>query len=402
MPGLDAEVIIVGGGLVGASLAGLLGQQGIECIILAADDRSQPLGPIPDPRTLALTQASRQILQSLNVWPRLPGERIGRFRHMHVWDENGKGEIHFDCEDLCAACLGYIVEQEVLQTTLNQILEFIPAVTCRTGAKPVAIHSHDDAVTVELADGQLRAQLLVAADGAHSGTRELAGIGHAVHDYQQTAIACIVKTELPHDDTARQRFLRSGPLAFLPMADPYQCGTVWSTDPDHADQLLTMDAGQFELTLKSAFANTLGAIITSGQRAGFSLQRAQAKRYCKERIVLAGDAAHSVHPLAGQGANLGLLDAACLAEVLLQARKKNRDLGKMRVLRRYERWRKGENRFMMLVFEGFKYLFENQMTPVPLLRNMGLNLVDQNTYIKHFIMRRAMGLTGDLPAVARA
>ena len=402
MPVLDAEVIIAGGGLVGATLAGLLGQQGVDCIVLVVGDRSRPPGSLPDPRTLALTQASRQILQTLNVWPRLPRERIGRFRRMHVWDENGKGEIRFDCEDLCEACLGYIVEQEVLQATLNQILEFIPAVTCRIGVKPVAIHSRDDAVTIELPDGQVRAKLLVAADGAHSGTRELAGIGHAVHDYQQTAIACIVKTELPHNDTARQRFLRTGPLAFLPMADPQQCGIVWSTDPGHADQLLTMAAGQFEHTLKTAFADTLGAVVVSGQRAGFSLQRAQAESYCKERIVLAGDAAHSVHPLAGQGANLGLLDAACLAEVLLQARKKNRDLGKMRVLRHYERWRKGENRFMMLMFESFKYLFEYQKTPVPLLRNMGMNFVDQNMYLKHFIMRRAMGLTGDLPAAARA
>ena len=320
---------------------------------------------------------------------------------MHVWDENGKGEIHFDCADLCAACLGYIVEQDVIQATLNQILEFIPAVTCRAGDQPVAIYHRDDAVIVELPDRQVSAKLLVAADGAHSGIRELAGIGHAVHDYQQTAVACIVQTELPHDYIARQRFLRTGPLAFLPMADPHQCGVVWSTAPDHADQLLTMAAGEFEHTLKIAFADTLGAVITSSRRAGFVLQRAQAEHYCKERIVLAGDAAHSVHPLAGQGANLGLLDAACLAEVLLQARKSGQDLGKMRVLRRYERWRKGENRLMMMMFEGFKYLFENQSTPLPLLRNLGLNFVDQNTYLKKFIMRRAMGLTGDLPAMAR-
>ena len=401
MPVLDAEVIIAGGGLVGATLAGLLGQQGVDCMVLDAGSHGQQ-SSLPDPRALALTLASRRILESLNVWPRLPPERIGHFRRMQVWDENGKGEIRFDCEDLCEACLGYIIEQEILQGVLRQILEFIPSVTCRFGVKPIAIHNRADAVTVELADGRIRAQLLVAADGAHSGIRELAGIGHAVHDYRQTAVACIVNTELPHDDTAWQRFLRTGPLAFLPMADPHQCGIVWSTDPDHADQLLTMEAGQFEQALKVASADTLGAILTSGQRVGFSLQRAQAENYCKERIVLAGDAAHSVHPLAGQGANLGILDAACLAEVLLQARKINHDLGKMRVLRRYERWRKGENRFMMLVFEGFKYLFENQMTPVPLLRDTGLNFVDRNIYLKHFIMRRAMGLTGDLPSAARA
>lgn len=399
----DAEVIIVGGGLIGATLAGLLGQQGVSCIVLQAGARGPaPAEPVIDPRTLAITPASMRILRRLNVWERLPSEAIGLIRRMHVWDENGNGEIRFDCEELCEPCLGYIVEQGVLQKGVHQVLEFITPVTVTAGEQPVAVHWRSDAVILELPGRKFSAKLLVAADGAHSSARELAGIGHGVHDYRQTAVTCIAKTALLHSATARQRFLSTGPLAFLPLADPHRCGVVWSTGPEHAEHLLTMDAEQFRQTLKIAFAGTLGEILECGGRVGYTLQRAQAECYCKERIVLAGDAAHSVHPLAGQGANLGLLDAACLAEVLLDARKKGRDLGKMRVLRRYERWRKGENHLMMMVFEGFKYLFENQSSPVPLLRNMGLNFVDQNSYLKHLIMRRAMGLAGDLPETARA
>ena len=400
---LDAEVIIVGGGPVGATLAGLLGQQGIDCIVIEAG-RREPAQPddIPDPRALALTLSSRNILASFNAWNRLPPDRLGCFRRMHVWDENGKGEIRFDCEELCESSLGYIVEQPVLQDTLFKVLEFIPRVSFCIGEKPSQIDWGSNTVTVRLNERQLRARLLVAADGVHSGTREFAGIGYTVHDYQQTAIACVVNTELPHGETARQRFMREGPLAFLPLADPHQCGIVWSTEPDYADQLLAMDADQFNRTLWTAFAGRLGEIQSSGKRVGFPLQRAQAESYCKDRIALVGDAAHCVHPLAGQGVNLGLLDAASLAQVLLEAKKKDRDIGIMRGLRRYERWRKGENRLMMMIFEGFKYLFENQTVPVPLIRNMGLNMVDRNLTIKHMIMRRAMGLEGDLPLAARA
>jgi len=403
MAGFDTEVVIVGAGPVGATLAGMLGHQGIDCIVIEAGepDQASP-GSIPDPRALALTRSSKQILKGFNAWKRLPQDRLGYFRRMHVWDENGKGEIRFDCEELCESSLGYIVEQPVLQDTLFRVLEFIPAVSIYTGDKPREIRLDNDAITVRLNEGQLRGKLLVAADGIHSATRELADIGYIMHDYQQTAIACVVRTELPHNQTARQRFLSSGPLAFLPMADPHQCGIVWSTSPDYADQLLAMDSEQFNHTLRKAFENVLGEILESGKRVGFPLQRAQAECYCKERIALVGDAAHSVHPLAGQGVNLGLLDAASLTQVLQEARKKNRDLGIMRGLRRYERWRKGENHLMMMVFEGFKYLFESQAVPVPLIRNMGLNIVDRNSLVKHFIMRRAMGLEGDLPLAARA
>lgn len=403
MPAWDSEVIIIGGGIAGNTIAGLLGSKGIECIIIeAGKGEGSRIDERVDPRALAITIASRQILQGFDLWRRIPEARIGRFRRMQVWDENGSGDISFDSADLSQPLLGYIIEQSILQQTLVNVLNYIPAVKVLTESTPEALSWDDAGVTVQL-NGQrrLRARLVVAADGVHSRTRELGGIAYHTHDYRQTALACVVKTALPHGDVARQRFLKDGPLAFLPMFAEDQCGIVWSTSPAHAQQLLEMAANEFNGSLGKAFAHKVGEIVESGPRGSFPLRRAQAERYCKERLVLIGDAAHCVHPLAGQGANLGLLDAASLAQVLLDAKERGKDFARLPTLRRYERWRKGENRMMMMVLEGFKYLFENQTGPIPLLRNAGLDLFDTVTPLKHWIMRRAMGLEGDLPAVAR-
>ncbi|MFQ5659056.1 MAG: UbiH/UbiF/VisC/COQ6 family ubiquinone biosynthesis hydroxylase [Gammaproteobacteria bacterium] len=402
MPEIETEVVIIGAGPVGACLAALLGSQGVNCVVIdAREENTQGRDGQADPRVLALTHASRRILQSFDLWRQLPQQRIGRFRCMHVWDENGKGEIRFDSADLCKQTLGYIVEQSQLQHHLDRILEYLPCVSVFRGASPKGLVWGKEWLTVTLDNQSFNARVVVAADGIHSWTRRFADIGYRLHDYKQQAVACTVTTALPHEQVARQRFLTNGPLAFLPLADSNRCGIVWSTSTHHARQLLDLDKENFNRVLQSSFANTLGEIIESGPRSCFPLQRAQAEHYCKERLVLAGDAAHSIHPLAGQGANLGLLDAASLGQVLLEARSRQKDIGNMRVLRRYERWRKGENRFMMVLCEGLKTLFETQTTPLPLLRNTGLDLVNSSSPVKHFIMRHAMGLAGDLPAIAR-
>jgi 2-octaprenylphenol hydroxylase len=185
------------------------------------------------------------------------------------------------------------------------------------------------------------------------------------------------------------------------MADPHQCGIVWSTTPDHAKSLIKMDEDSFHKALAEAFTHTLGNIVSSGPRACFPLQHSQSEHYCQPRLALIGDAAHTVHPLAGQGANMGLLDAATLAEVLIEARNKHKDIGAYPVLRRYERWRKGENFLMIKVLQGLKYLFESQLVSVRHLRNIGLDVTDMLTPVKYSIMRHAMGLSGDLPVFAR-
>jgi 2-octaprenylphenol hydroxylase len=404
MSKLTADVIIVGGGLAGNTLAGLLAANSLDCIVIEAGGRFDQSESYPkDPRALAITHASQNILASIGAWQGLPKERVGCFSGMRVWDENGNGEVEFDSADLCQPSLGHIVEQSVLQGALEQITNSMPGIRFYHNTRLDDVQWHSDHVTVTLNNKEkLTASLLIGADGAHSVSRELAGIACKIHDYQQQAVACLVKTALPHGNIARQRFLTDGPLAFLPMHDKQQCGIVWSTSPEHAEELVTMDEKSFNRSVQEAFDHTLGEILQSEYRSSFCLRRAEAEHYGRDRFVLIGDAAHSIHPLAGQGANLGFLDAASLAQLILEAKNRNRNIAGQRVLRAYERWRKGENRKMMMIMEGFKYVFENQNSPLPMLRNRALDFANSCIPLKHSIMRHAMGLSGDLPLLAKS
>jgi len=399
----DADVIICGAGPVGSVLAGLLAAGDVRCLLL--DTRPARSGPAPgdaDPRALALTPASRAILDSFDLWRRIPPAGIGRFERMEVWDEGGQGRIAFDCADLCAPVLGYIVRQPELQRALDERLAALPGVAVLRGREPAGLDWHGDRAVLRLTDGGvLAARLIVAADGNKSPLRVMAGIEFPVREYGQDAVACLVRTERPHGNVARQRFLRGGPLAFLPLADPHRCGIVWSTTPEHARVLRDMDEEKFHEALGSAFENILGRVLESGPRKSFPLAAANAERYVRGRLALAGDAAHCVHPLAGQGANLGLLDAAALAELVVDAHAHGRDPGAPRVLRAYERWRRSENALMGFALDALQKLFAPGDGLLPGLRNLGLDLVDRSGALKHALMRRAMGIAGDVPALVR-
>lgn len=398
----DTELLITGGGLIGGAMALLAASAGIDCILVERNTPSAQGARGKDARVLALTLASRAILTRTLVWQRLQQRDIGLFRHMHVWDQNGSGSLFFDSADVGQPALGHIVPQNMLVDALESARTGLPGVSVHTGCEPAGLHNTGRAVHVELDNGRnLSARLLIAADGAGSKVRQLGGIRYPVHRYRQTAVAGIVRTEFEHGRVARQRFLTDGPLAFLPMADPNLCGVVWSTAPGHADELLAMDEAAFKRALGEAFEYTLGEVARVVVRQSFPLQRAQAQRYCSDRIVLLGDAAHCVHPLAGLGANLGLLDAAGLFQVIGAAVTKGRDPGARAVLRKYERWRKGENFMVMMALEGLKYLFENQTLPVPELRNAGMKLFNSFPPLKNFTMRRATGLAGDLPDLVK-
>ena len=398
---LNTEVLIVGGGVIGGSMALLAASSGVECILVERNSSFAAGTPSTDARTLAVSLASRKILSALQIWQQLPQEETGLFKHMHVWDENGNGSVYFDSADIGQSTLGYIVRQSALVSALESVLAQHSDISVHSGAEPVSISDDDVAIKVRLSDGiEVSAKVLIAADGAGSRIRQLAGIDYPAHQYRQTAVAAIVTTAEDHGHTARQRFLTDGPLAFLPMADPHNCGVVWSTTPARAAQLLAVEKAEFQQELADAFEHTLGAVTDVGIRQSFPLQRAQARHYCSDRVVLVGDAAHCVHPLAGMGANLGLLDAACLSQVISEAVMKGRDPGDSAVLRKYERWRKGENFMVMMTLEGLKYLFENQALPVPTLRNAGMGLYNSAQALKNFTMRRATGLAGDLPDIA--
>ena len=397
----DTELLIVGGGVIGGSMALLAAANGIECILVERSPVTATRTPAEDARVLALTPASRKILSVARAWQQL-AEEPGLFKHMHVWDENGNGNLYFDSADIGQATLAYTVRQNVLVSALESVREGLSGVTVCAGSEPVSLNDDTGAIRVKLSDGrELSAKLLIGADGTGSKIRQLAGMDYAVRKYGQTAVASIVRTAVGHGQTARQRFLTDGPLAFLPLADPHRCGVVWSTTPAQAAELLAMDKAAFQLALADAFGHTLGAIHDIGARQGFPLQRAQARRYCSDRIALVGDAAHCVHPLAGLGANLGLLDVASLFQVINEAGMRGRDPGNMAVLRQYERWRKGENFIVMMALESLKYLFENQSLPVPPLRNAGMGLYNSFQALKNFTMRRATGLDGDIPDFVR-
>ena len=393
----DTELLIVGGGVVGGSMALLAASNGIECILVERNRVTATKTPAQDARVLALTPASRKILSVVRAWQQL-AEEPGLFKRMHVWDENGNGNLYFDSADIGQATLAYTVRQNVLVSALESVREGLSGVTVCAGAEPVSLSDDHRAIRVKLSDGrELSAKLLIAADGTGSKIRQLAGMDYAVRQYGQTAVASIVRTAVGHGQIARQRFLTDGPLAFLPLADQHRCGVVWSTTPAQAAGLLAMDKAAFQQALADAFEHTLGAISDIGVRQSFPLQRAQARRYCSDRIALVGDAAHCVHPLAGLGANLGLLDVASLFQVISEAGMRGRDPGSTAVLRKYERWRKGENFMVMMALESLKYLFENQTLPVPPLRNAGMGLYNSFQALKNFTMRRATGLDGDLP-----
>jgi 2-polyprenylphenol 6-hydroxylase len=338
----------------------------------------------------------------VGAWDGMTAWRVSPFRDMRVWDAAGFGSIHFDSADIGEPLLGWIIENRVIQHALLERARQFPTVDllCPT-ALETAHPLEEGGWRVGLNDGrEFTTRLLVGADGAQSKVRQLAGIETGGWGYDQHAVVANVRTEKPHQETAWQRFTPSGPLAFLPLSDG-RCSIVWSNTPERAAGLLALDDNDFGDALMAAFEARLGAILEVGPRAAFPLRLQHAHAYVKPGVVLIGDAAHVIHPLAGQGVNLGLLDAATLAEVLSDAVAADRNIGSFKVLRRYERWRKGDNLLMLGIMDGFKRLFGNTLPPVRLLRNLGLNLTDAAGPLKNLIARRAMGLEGDLPRLAR-
>jgi 2-octaprenylphenol hydroxylase len=403
------DVLIVGGGPVGACAAALLarGSAGdntpLRIAILEPKRPALPESGSPfDLRVVAVSRASERILDASDAWTRVVGPRISPYERMRIWHESvapaSSGALVFDAADVGEPNLGHIVENRLLQAALLDA--FAEAGGRIEPAQLGALQVGAEYVTVETSSGALAARLVIGADGAQSAVRQAVGLTAESADYRQTAIVANVATARPHEGTAWQRFMRNGTLAFLPLADGTS-SIVWSADNDTAAVLLAASPADFAVELNRASDLALGPTRLMSERVSFPLRRLAAHRYVAQRCALIGDAAHVVHPLAGQGVNLGLLDAAALVELVLEARREREDPGALRVLRRYERWRKSETALMSTAIDAFDRFLAHGSGPVSRLARRGLGWVNRSQEIKRFFISRALGVAGELPRVAR-
>lgn len=389
---LALDVAVVGGGMVGAAATLALARGGLRCALLDTRTPSEwSSSEEVDLRVVGLANSSIELLHDLDVWTSIKGARAGRYTRMHVWDATSGAAIDFDAAGEGRDALGYIVENQLVQWTLWQALEQA-GVRRLCPAEVSGFEASEDRIHLQLADGDsLSAALLVAADGAASPLRELAGINTRGRDYAQRAVVAHVVTERPHQQTAWQRFLPSGPLALLPLADG-RSSLVWSLPEAEAQRVLALDEQAFfdELGVASDFR--LGRIMATTPRAAFPLKLQLAERYQAERLVLLGDAAHAVHPLAGQGVNLGLRDVAELRDTLLAARAEGRDIGAEHVLRRYARRRRSADTLDALGFDALARIYAWQSPPLVAARGLGVRLLDRLRPLKRRLSEHAAGL----------
>ncbi|MBN4075922.1 UbiH/UbiF/VisC/COQ6 family ubiquinone biosynthesis hydroxylase [Gammaproteobacteria bacterium AH-315-E17] len=421
------DVVIVGGGMVGLTMALLLardlGQDKVFKLALVdgqkKGQKKEQAGGEKDelntvkkpqatkvnvnsfsPRVSALTLASQALFDSLDLWRDQIAPQACPYEDMYVWDAEGTGNINFSALDIQQLALGHIVENSVIIKALDEALGQQVAIKQFEGVPVSRYQAQRDNHILTLADGtEIHGKLIIAADGANSFIRQAAEFDVKAWSYEHQAIVTTVRTELSHNFTASQCFLTSGPLAFLPLLDgasgreaQFYSSIVWSCESEKAQRLMDMDQATFHVALQEAFESRLGAIQESSKRIAFPLWQRHATSYVKPGLALIGDAAHTVHPLAGQGVNLGLLDAECLCKVIRQALDKGEGFSSEQVLSRYQRQRKGHNLSMMTLMEAFKRGFGSDDLMLRWMRNVGLTFVDKARPIKHQLMKKVMGL----------
>jgi 3-demethoxyubiquinol 3-hydroxylase len=397
----EFDIIIVGGGMVGAAVACSLGDSSLKVAVI---ENTLPLPFEPtqphDLRVSALSIASKNILETIGAWSGIESRRLCPFRRMRVWETTGDTEFCSDAIDHPA--LGYIVENRITQLALLERLQAFDNVKL---ISPVSIkkisYTPGEASVIELEDKRvLTAKLLVAADGGQSRVRQTVGLGVTSWDYKQHALVIYIETDYEQQDITWQRFVPSGPQAFLPLSGNFG-SIVWYNSPDEVKRLQSLPYEKLKEELVATFPDCLGKVNRVLEVTSFPLKRQHAQNYVKPGVVLVGDAAHTINPLAGQGVNIGLLDAAALGEVLMDATKKGLDISDVSVLKRYERIRRNENLKMMTIMDIFYQVFSNDVLPLKFIRNLGLGLAERILPAKNKVMRGAMGLEGNLPKLAR-
>lgn len=380
------QVIIVGGGIVGLSAALAMAQRGHAVDLVDAGDLQVPPS-VADSRVYAINQASERLLTDLGVWPRIPATALSPYRKMLVWDGINGQELGFDSRLALSSQLGHILEEKVLKQALLAALSEQPRVQLHPQTRMTALVQPMDRILVRGEDFELSGSLLMVTDGAQSSTRELLEVPLTQWSYQQTALVCSVAVEKSHQQTAWQVFNPDGPLAFLPLANPQHCSIVWSTTADQAAALLAMSEPDFNQALQTAFVNRLGAVQVLGKRSCFPLNMRHAKHYVGNRWLLMGDAAHTIHPLAGLGLNLGLADL----KQWLHLSQDYPQLTQPRLLASYQRARKAEVWQVIALMEALKRLFAQQAKPLVFLRGLGLNCFNRISPLRQFLIRQAAG-----------
>lgn len=376
----DFDIIIVGGGIAGCALAiGLAKTTDLKVAILEpfVPKFSDITDEIYDQKALAITPKTRKFFQYIGVWQDIIKFRHGEYNKMQVWDHTNLGKVEFDAAKVGKFNLGHIIEQAIIhQAMYNQILanNRIELIT----TKAEKLHYHQDRVELVVANKTLTAKLLIGADGGNSWVRSNMDAKVRSHDYKQKAIVATIKTEFAHQNIARQVFLSTGPLAFLPLDKPNYCSIVWSNDTVIADNLIEMPDHRFCTELDKAFQLRLGNTELIGDRKYFPLTAKLTDKYIGNRIALIGDAAHVIHPLAGLGANLGFADVSCILDIIKDASSKNKDFGNRIYLRRYERRRRGDNFFTMKLMSLFKYGFGSNNNLITQLRSYMLNICNSS------------------------
>ncbi|MGD8407315.1 MAG: 2-octaprenyl-6-methoxyphenyl hydroxylase [Thiohalophilus sp.] len=405
----EFDVVIVGGGLVGASLACALADTTLRIAIVEAQSFTDRGHPGFDARTVALSYGSREIFSAMGIWSAIEAQGVTPIRRIHVSDRGHIGSTHLDAAEQGLEAMGYVVETRVLGQVLNARLAQQANLTLLCPAKVSAVHVDSEHAHVSLElngeERELRAALVVAADGGDSFIRNDSGIATFTLDYHQTALISNVAVDRPHRNIAYERFTQTGPMALLPSHDEHDndnvFALVWTLKPDQVDEVMGWDDETFLARLQQRFGDRAGRFTRTSKRHVYPLKFLQTREHVRERLAVIGNAAHTLHPVAGQGFNLGLRDVAVLSQVLVEALESKEDSGTLTVLNRYADWRKRDQWQTGIATDGLVRLFSNNFLPLALARNLGLTLLDVLPPLKKQLVRHAMGYVGKLPRLAR-